>query len=47
VCLETIKEVSNVNIFPKSVTDWILVQIGIVKAKYSINDHNDPDKTIK
>lgn len=47
VCLETIKEVSNLSILPKGVTDWILVQIGVVKDSLSTNDQNDPDKTIK
>jgi hypothetical protein len=47
VCLETIKEVSNLSILPKGVTDWILEQIGFVKATLSTSDQNDPDKTIK
>jgi len=47
VCLETIKEVSNLSILPKGVTDWILVQSGIVKDTLSTSDQNDPEKTIK
>ena len=47
VCLDTIKEVSNLSILPKSVTDWILEQIGVVKTTLSASDQNDPDKTIK
>ena len=47
VCLETIKEVTNLSLLPKSVTDWILEQIGVVNAKLSASDQNDPDKIIK
>ena len=32
ICLETIKEVSNLSVLPKSVTDWMLLKIGILKA---------------
>ena len=38
VCLETIKEVSNLSILPKSVTDWLLEQIGVVKANLKNSD---------
>lgn len=47
VCLETIKEVSNLSILPKSVVDWTLAQIGIIKASLKSGDQNDPDKTMK
>jgi hypothetical protein len=38
VCLETIKEVSNLSILPKGVTDWLLEQIGVVKATLKNSD---------
>lgn len=47
VCLETIKEVSNLSILPKSVVDWALAQVGIIKASLKSGDQNDPDKTMK
>ena len=47
VCLETIKEVSNLSILPKGAIDWILAQLSIVKASLKSSDQNDPDQTIK
>ena len=32
ICLDTIKEVSNLGILPKSVTDYLLDQVGILKS---------------
>jgi len=46
ICLETIKEVSNLSIVPKSLTDWLLVQVGIVKNTV-ISGEDDPDKNSK
>ena len=43
VCLETIKEVSNLSILPKGAIDWILAQLSIVKASLKSSDQNDPD----
>ena len=47
ICLKTIKEISNLSILPKSVTDWMIQQVGIVKAQVGTSEENDPDKTIK
>jgi hypothetical protein len=47
ICLQTIKEISNLSILPKSVTDWMIQKVGIVKAHVGTSEENDPDKTIK
>lgn len=33
ICLETIKEVSNLSILPKGVVDMVLKELGIIKDK--------------
>jgi hypothetical protein len=47
ICLDTIKEVSNLSILPKGAIDWILNQVGIIKSSMIFSGSDDPNKTIK
>ena len=49
VCLETIKEVSNLGVLPKGALTWMLNKVGIIKASGvpTGGEESDPDKTMK
>jgi len=45
VCLETIKEVSNLSIIPKGAVDWILKKSGFIQDKFK--EGAETDKSTK